>query len=269
MAVAPGPIPTRGPSRAPTPTPGVCGPHPKAPEAGPDGHKGVDSRGGAWYPEINESRGESRIGQVPTGCVPGTRQMSQFEVIRDITKSLEELLKASLSDKGFTTVNVVTDRPKKENIKNLPTVSCYLYHVAFAPGYKERTSSLVSTQTRGGEIVEYYLDAPVYLHAHFILSVWGNSPQEENLLLGLVVKTFLEHPLMEGDLLHGESFFPDEKINVYPNLQSDYNDVLTFWRSMGEDVRPSVYYYVKFRIESERRSEDVKRVIGKKVALRP
>ena len=198
----------------------------------------------------------------------GPHRVSQFEVIRDIGKTLEELLKTSFKERGFTTVNISTDKPKKDNIKNLPTVSCYLYHVGFAPGYKERTQTLVSTQERGGGVVEYYLDAPLYLHAHFIVSIWGNSPAEENLLLGLAVKTFLEEPIVSGEYLRGDSFVPDDKLNIYPNLQSDFNDVLTFWRALGEDVRPSVYYYVKFRIESERKSSEVRRIMEKEVSLR-
>ncbi len=194
--------------------------------------------------------------------------MSQFEVIRDIGKTLEDLLKEAFKSKGFTTVNVSTDKPKKDNIKNLPTVSCYLYHVSFAPGYKERTQALVSTQDREGNIVEFYQDAPVYLWAHFIISVWGNSPAEENLLLGLAVKTFLENPILTGEVLRGDSFYPDDMLNIYPNLQTDFNDVLTFWRSLNEELRPSIYYYVKFRIESDRKSTEVKRVTGKDFAIR-
>ena len=193
--------------------------------------------------------------------------MSQFEIIRDMGKTLEELLKKSFKERGFTTVNVSGDKPKKDNIKNLPTVSCYLYHVAFSPGYQERTQTLVSTHTREGSIVEFYQDGPLYMHAHYIISVWGNSPGEENLLLGLTLKTFLENPMITGDLLHGDAFYPDDRLNMFPNLQADYNDVLSFWRSMGEDVRPSLYYYIKFRIESERRSSEIRRVTGKEVAI--
>ena len=194
--------------------------------------------------------------------------MSQFEVIKDINETLKELLKESFKSAGFTTVSVSTDRPKKDNIKNMPTVSCYMYHVGFHPGYKERTDTLVSSYDRQGNIVEYYQDAPVYLFAHFIISVWGNSPNEENLLLGLAIKTILEHPVMEGDLLKGDAFYPDDKINIYPNLQADFNDTLSFWRSLNEELRPSIYYFVRFRIESERKSSEVRRVTGKDFAIR-
>lgn len=194
--------------------------------------------------------------------------MSQFEVIKDINETLKELLKESFKRTGFTTVTVSTDRPKKDNIKNMPTVSCYMYHVGFHPGYKERTDSLVSTYDRQGNIVEYYQDAPVYMFAHFIISVWGNSPNEENLLLGLAIKTVLEHPIMTRELLKGDSWYPDDRINVYPNLQADFNDTLSFWRSLNEELRPSVYYFVRFRIESDRKSSEVRRVTDKDFALR-
>ena len=194
--------------------------------------------------------------------------MSQFEVIRDIGETLKELLKASFKAAGFTTVTVDNQRPKKDNIKSLPTLSFYMYHLAFAPGYKERTDMLVTSYTKEGQLVEYYQDAPVYMHAQYIISVFGNTPNEENLLLGLTVKTFLENPILHGDLLKGESFYPDDSLNVYPNLQADFNESLAFWRSLNEEVRPSLFYYVKFRIESDRRSDELARVTGRDLAIR-
>lgn len=193
--------------------------------------------------------------------------MSQFEVIKDIGETVKSLLEQSFKKAGFTTVNISVDKPKKDNIKNLPTVNCYLYHLAFDQRYRERTDTLVSQYMKDGRIVEYYRDAPVHMLAHYILSVWGNSPAEENLLTGLAVKTFLENPLLTGELLKGESFFPDDKLNVYPNLQTDYNDVISFWRSLNEELRPAIYYFVRFRIESDRRSSDVQRVVGKEFAV--
>lgn len=195
--------------------------------------------------------------------------MSQFKVISDITNTLQAVLEASFAESGFKTVTVTTDVPKKENIKSKPAVSCYMYHVGFAPNYKERSQHLVSTENKDGEIIEYFQDPPVYLYAHFIASVWGNNPTEESLLMGLVVKSFLENRLLDGEQLKGESFYPDDHLNIYPNLESDYSDVLTFWRSMGEDVRPALHYYVKFRIESDKRSADVRRVGARQYAYPP
>ena len=195
--------------------------------------------------------------------------MSQFEVVRDITATMQKLLEREFKAAGFTTVTVSIDRPKKENIKSFPTLSCYLYHLSFHPGYyKERMDTLVTTYTKDGKIVEYYQDAPAYLFAHYIISVFGNSANEENLLLGLAVKVLLEHAIMKEDELSGPGFYPDDQINIYPNLASDYNDILAFWRSLSEEVRPSLQYMVKFRIESERKSKELKRVLGRELAVK-
>jgi len=193
--------------------------------------------------------------------------MSQFEVIRDLGVTMKELLKESFKTNGFTTVNVSTERPKKDNVKNLPMVSVYMYHLAFDQNYRERSESLVSTHDKQGNIVEFFRDAPVYLNGHFAISIWGNSPEEENLLLGLVVKTLLENTIITGVDLKGEAFYPDDKVNIYPNIQADHNDMMSFWRALNEDIRPTLFYYIKFRVESDRRSTEVRRVIGKEIAV--
>ena len=193
--------------------------------------------------------------------------MSQFEVIKDIGETIKSLLEDSFKSNGFTTVNVSVDKPKKDNIKNLPTVNCYMYHLGFDHRYKERTKSLVTNYTKDGKIVEYYRDAPVHLVAHYILSVWGNSPGEENLLTGLAVKTFVENPIVEGELLKGDSFWPGDRINIYPNLQADFNDVLSFWRSISEELRPAVFYLIRFRIESDRKSKEIRPVTNRDLAV--
>lgn len=193
--------------------------------------------------------------------------MSQFEVIRDVGETIKELLKESFKTAGFTTVSVSTERPKKDNIKTLPMVNVYLYHLAFQANYRERTEALVSTHDKQGNIIEFYQDAPCYMNAHYAVSVWGNAPAEESLLLGLVVKTLLEHTIMTGAELKGDSFYPDDKINVFPNLAADHNDLMSFWRALNEEIRPALFYYAKFRIESDRRSSEIRRVIGKEIAV--
>jgi len=36
---------------------------------------------------------------------------------------------------------------------------------------------------------------------------------------------------------------------------------------LNEEVRPSLFYYVKFRVESDRRSSELRRVLGRDLAV--
>ncbi len=178
--------------------------------------------------------------------------MKQYQVICGITDTLGELLKTACRDAGFRRVEFTAEVPKGENLTSKPALGCYMYHLQFAPYYKERNQSLVTVEDDSGKLVNYYRDSPLYLFAHYLLTAYGKSAREENLLLGLAMKTFLENPMIEGADLKGDCFYPDDQINVFPRLDAEYEEVLSFWRSMNEEVRPTVYYYVKLRIESGR-----------------
>ena len=191
--------------------------------------------------------------------------MSQFEILHDVGETLRQVLKDALTAAGFGAVHVSTDRPKKDAITALPTVNLYLYHIAFAENYRERNESLVTTYDKDGRIVEFYQDAPATLDAHYAISAWGNAPAEETLLLGLVVKTLLEHPMLAGDALRGDAFHRDDKINVLPNLKADPNDLMAFWRALNEELRPTLFYLARFQIASERRSAAIQRVVKKTI----
>ena len=191
--------------------------------------------------------------------------MKQFKILTDITETLVHLLEDACKEAGFKRVEVSSEIPKSSNIKNKPAISCYLYHIGFAPHYKERNQSLVATETKDGRVVEYYQDAPLYVYAHYILSTFGTTTKEESFLLGLAMKTFVEHPVVTGDELQGEAFYPDDRLNIYPNLDANYSDILSFWRSLNETVRPAAQYFVKCRIESDRHSREVHRVLERKM----
>jgi hypothetical protein len=42
---------------------------------------------------------------------------------------------------------------------------------------------------------------------------------------------------------------------------------MSFWRSMNEEMRPALFYYVRFRVESDRKSSEVRRVVNKEIAV--
>jgi hypothetical protein len=179
------------------------------------------------------------------------------------------LLTEACKDAGFRRVEINHEVPKRENIKAKPTISCYLYHLSYAPDYRERNQNLVTTHDDQGHIVSYYRDSPLYLMAHYMVAVFGHNAKEEALLMGLAMKTFLEYPLLTGKQLKGDAFYPDDRLNVYPNPGIQYEDVLSFWRAMNEEARPSVHYQIKFRLESQRISGPARKVETPELKLKP
>lgn len=195
--------------------------------------------------------------------------MSQFEVIKDIGETLRHLLSDALEIEGFRSVTVTNDKPKKENIKKLPGINLYLYHLGFAANYRERSETVMTTRSADGRMVDYYQDAPAYLMARYAVSTHGNSPAEEAILAGFCIKTLLENPVISGTQLKGKSFSLSDKIAIHPELDTNFNDTATLWRSLDEEIRPLLFYFVKFRIESQRRSKDVARVVERRVVMTP
>jgi hypothetical protein len=182
--------------------------------------------------------------------------MRQYSVINGITDTLTSLLADALKREGFRRVNLSAEIPKGENIKAKPSVFCYMHHIGFAnQQYRERNQSLVTTHDDAGNVISYYQDAPLYLFANYLLTVFGTTSREENLLLGLTMKTFLEHPVLTGEMLKGNCFVEDDRLNIAVKHQTEYEEVLSFWRSINEEVRPTVMYHVRFRLESERTSK--------------
>ena len=194
--------------------------------------------------------------------------MKQYQVVAGISDTLGALLKDAFRKAGFPRVDINHEVPKRDNIRSKPCVTCYQYHLGFATNYRERTQQLVSSEDENGRLVTYYQDSPLYLYAHYLIATFGNTAREEALLVGLAVKTFLEHPIVTGDQLRGECFYPDDKLNIYPKIDGTYEDVLSFWRSLNEEVRPAVFYYTKFRIDSARTSQPMAEVTERQVTVR-
>ncbi len=193
--------------------------------------------------------------------------MNQYEVIRDIEESLKELLKKKFDEVGFKSVHFYTDIPTTEKIKKLPAVSLYLYNITSDERYREREEILITETDGDGNIVEYYLDAPLPLHVHFALSCFAETPQEEHILLGYAMKVLIEHPKMAGELLKGNSWKEGDSFAVMLRHDTTFDEVNALWRGIGEHIRPTAFFWVPCQLMSERRSRYVKRVDKREIGF--
>lgn len=182
---------------------------------------------------------------------------------------LSKLLEENLKTSGYKDVEIYTCIPTEENIKKLPALSLFLSAVCVDLLIRERAEKLMSVVDEESGVQEYYMDPPMLLKLYFIVSAWGKTPQEEHVLLALAMKVFYENPAIRGDLLQGYSFRQREQIAICPVEENrfGYEETMAFWRSMGDKVRPAVQYCVWAYLDSDRKSEPLKRTFDRKVSL--
>lgn len=195
--------------------------------------------------------------------------MGQFEIVKDVGTTLSKLLETNLKNSGYKDVELYTCIPTEENIKKLPAVSLFLSAVCVDPIVRERGEKLVSVADESGEVVEYAMDPPLLLKLYYVVSAWGKTPQEEHVLLALAIKVFYEHPDVGDDLLQGYSFRQRERITVRPveEPRFGYEETMSFWRSMGEKVRPAAQFCVWAYLDSDRRGEPIRRTFDRSLSL--
>ncbi|OIP28988.1 MAG: hypothetical protein AUK47_28590 [Deltaproteobacteria bacterium CG2_30_63_29] len=195
--------------------------------------------------------------------------MGQFEIVKDVGNTLTKLLESNLKNSGYKDVELYTSIPTEENIKKLPAVSLFLSAVCVDPIIRERAEKLVSVSDESGEIVEYRMDPPMLLKLYYVVSAWGKTPQEEHVLLALAMKVFYENPEISGELLQGYSFRQRETITIRPveEPKFGYEETMSFWRSMGEKIRPAAQFCVWAYLDSDRRGEPVRRTFDRSLSL--
>ena len=195
--------------------------------------------------------------------------MGQSEIIKDVSTTLQKLLETSLKNAGYKDVELYTAIPTEENIKKLPALSLFLSAVCIDPIIRERGQILTNVSGENGEIVEYAVDSPILLKLYYVVSAWGKTPQEEHVLLALAIKVFYEHPEIGEGLLQGYSFRQRESIAIRPveEPKFGYEETMSFWRSMGEKVRPAAQFCVWAYLDSDKRGDPIRRTFSRSLSL--
>ena len=151
----------------------------------------------------------------------------------------------------------------------LPALSLFLSAVCVDPIIRERGQKLMSVNEESGEVVEYSVDPSLLLKLYYVVSAWGKTPQEEHVLLALAIKVLYEHPQIGEDLLQGYSFRQREIIalRAVEEPKFGYEETMSFWRSMGEKVRPAAQFCVWAYLDSDRRSDPIRRTFERSMKV--
>ncbi len=157
-------------------------------------------------------------------------------------------------------IQVVTGPPLREKFTRLPALGVYLYRVAFRTRRREEVPTLVCTTKPGEPVREYFQDPAVLVNLDYLISSWADEDAEQQELLGAAMRALLDHPVLEGDALDGDAFDPEERIPLRPVEDLSVEFLMSMWRGFGEHLRPAVGYTARLRLESPRRSSDLRPV---------
>src|SRR5439155_22388522 len=90
----------------------------------------------------------------------------------------------------------------------LPAGSVYLYQLSIDPeGYDSTPhSELVEVPQDDGTIKEFFRRRRLWVRLDYLMSAWAQTPEDEQLLLGLMIRTVMENPEIPHEKLKGQSF---------------------------------------------------------------
>lgn len=182
----------------------------------------------------------------------------QHHIIKDTSESLSRLLQDEFKRNGYKRVHIVEEAPKPEAIEGkLPAVSVYLYQMSLDPEGHDATphSELVEVPQPDGSIKEYFRRRRLWIRLDYLISAWAQTPEDEQLLLGLMIRTIMENPTLGRDRLKGSSFEDDFELILAMSARLDEGTLARFWGSLNQPVRPAVQAWTTVPILPEKLEE--------------
>lgn len=186
----------------------------------------------------------------------------QHHIIKETSESVARLLQDEFKRNGYKRVHIIEEAPKPDAVEGkLPAVSVYLYQVSLdTEGVLGNISHEIFTvEKEDGTVQELMRYRRLWIRLDYLISTWAQTPEDEQLLLGLVIRTIMENPALSGERLRGESFEKDFKLGLLLSTRLDEGTLARFWGSLSQPVRPAVQAWTSIPIIPEK-SEPFTRV---------
>lgn len=91
---------------------------------------------------------------------------------------------------------------------------------------------------------------PTPVDVHFLITGWGRSPEEQQSMMGWMIRTLQETPVLPAGLLNrfagdrGEVFHSNEAVEIVGEILS-FQDLLNIWEIAKSNQQPSVSYIAR------------------------
>lgn len=186
----------------------------------------------------------------------------QHHIIKETSETLSRLIQDEFKRNGYRRVHIVEQAPKPDAIEGkLPAVSVYLYQLSLDPdgAHYNATWETVEMEQPTGGVKEFMRRRRMWIRLDYLFSAWAQTPEDEQLLLGLIIRTILDNPILKSDQLRGGSFENEFELNLQLSARLDEGTLARFWGSLNQPVRPAVQAWSAIPIIPEK-MEEFKRV---------
>ena len=169
----------------------------------------------------------------------------QHHIIKETSDSMSRLLQDEFKRNGYKRVHIIDQAPKPDAVEGkLPAVSLYLYQLALDPFSEDGNvvDEVVEVAQPDGSIKEFTRRRRLWIRLDYLISAFAQTPEDEQLLIGLVIRTILDNRVLAGERLRGGSFQFEEDFDLPLSLSSrlDEGTLARFWGSLNQPVRPAV-----------------------------
>jgi len=175
----------------------------------------------------------------------------QHHIIKETSDSLSRILQDEFKRSGYKRVHIIEQAPKPDSVEGkLPAVSVYLYQISLDPHGVDASirSELVVEEQDDGSLKEYRRNHRIWVRLDYLISTWAQTPEDEQLLLGLVIRTLIENRAVERESLRGDAFEEDFRLMVHLSSRLDEGTLARFWGSLSQPVRPAVQMWTSIPI---------------------
>lgn len=179
----------------------------------------------------------------------------QHHIIKETSDSVSWLLQDELKRGGYKRVHIIDQPPKPDAVEGkLPALSVYLYQVSLdSEGVDGHVhSEIVRAKDDGGADKEFFRRRRLWIRLDYLISTFAQTPEDEQLLLGLVIRAIMENPSVSGDVLRGKSFEQDFKLFLALSSRLDEGTLARFWGSLSQPIRPAVQVWTTIPIVPEK-----------------
>jgi hypothetical protein len=171
--------------------------------------------------------------------------LANFQAIHGVGASLVRYLNSAFAlSSPFTPMirfELVSSGELNSDSERSNVVTLYLYRVTVDP----HTRNVPCLNGTDGQV-------PLSLALHYLLSVWCDTAQTEQLVLGWVMRQLYEHQaLTPSDLVPDAGWEASDVIQVVPSELTN-EDTMRIWDALQPGYRLSVSYTARVvRIDSE------------------